>query len=287
MISESIFMIRGGSFGEEFTLKLVMSLIGLGICLYDWKVNNNRKDYFWVFLVGTIIWSTAELVQQIIGTRVLQRKYLFGLDITNAFWLTIPLQGMSEGAFVAVVGMLFGDRMFDKKNRKYWIGIFVIALIVRLAMALSNGINFNSVNAGDPSVPSRRDIFPPIAVIFIISMCSIAIIWLITTTPPARKRGISMYLVMVIFIAWWTFTEWLTGQRWIELGMINADGSYSNLRRAPPLIEFLALTYDVVVEVSLIYVPFLAIPYWLGLIKTEDIESIYGLNSKNRERIVS
>ena len=55
MIFESIFMIRGGSFGEDFGRKLIMSIIGLLICVYDWKTNDKRKDYFWVFIVGTII----------------------------------------------------------------------------------------------------------------------------------------------------------------------------------------------------------------------------------------
>lgn len=98
-------------------------------------------------------------------------------------------------------------------------------------------------------------------------MCTIAIVWYVTTDSEARKRGLMMYVMMVIFIAWWTFLEWLTGQRWIEVGVVNSDGTYSNLRRAPPLIEFGALAFDFVIEVSLIYVPFLAIPYWLKLIK--------------------
>ena len=75
-----------------------------------------------------------------------------------------------------------------------------------------------------------------------------------------------MYFIMAIFIGFWTLSEWLVGQRWIEVGTI-INGSYSNLRRAEPLIEFLALAYDSMVEVSLIYVPFIAIPYWLKLIK--------------------
>jgi hypothetical protein len=111
--------------------------------------------------------------------------------------------------------------------------------------------------------------FPLSAIIFIVFMCVIAIIWLITTTPRARKRGIYMYFVMASFIAWWNLLEWLTGQRFIEIGTLNSDGTYTNLSRAPPFIEFLAIAYDALIEVSLIYVPFLAIPYWLNLIEKE------------------
>ena len=135
---------------------------------------------------------------------------------------------------------------------------------------LRNGINFASVNAGDLSIPSRRDMFPLMANIFIAIMCALAIIWLIKADSDTRKRGLMMYFIMAGFIAWWTLMEWLAGQRWIEVGTINSDGSYSNLRRADVLIEFLALTYDYMIEVSFLYVPFISIPYWLKLIKAEE-----------------
>ncbi|MBD3212853.1 MAG: hypothetical protein GF311_09615 [Candidatus Lokiarchaeota archaeon] len=266
MLLESIFMIRGGSFGEDFGSKFIMAIIALILCLYDYKTNDQRKDYIWVFLVGTIIWSAAELALQLGGTRALQEKSFFGIDVTNTLWLTIPLQGMSEGAFVAVLGVFVGDRLLNKDKRKE--GIIVLVIFVAwVSRTLLMGINFNNINAGDLSIPSRREMFPLTANIFIAIMSAIAILWLITTDPESRKRGLMMYIIMTGFIAWWTFTEWLTGQRWIEVGTINADGSYSNLRRAPPLIEFGALAYDFLIEVSLIYVPFLSIPYWFKLIK--------------------
>jgi len=79
-------MIREGSFGEDFGLKLIISIIGLLICIYDWRTNDKRKHYFWVFITGTIIWSFAELVLQMADIRVLHEKDLFGIDVTNALW---------------------------------------------------------------------------------------------------------------------------------------------------------------------------------------------------------
>ena len=134
---------------------------------------------------------------------------------------------------------------------------------------LRYGINFDSVPVGELSIPSRRDMKSLPATIAILIMSGIAIAWLILTDPETRRRGLAMYLVMAGFIAWWTLMEWLAGQRWIEVGTI-MDGTYTNLRRADPIIEFLALAYDYMVEVSLIYVPFLTIPHVLGLIKPED-----------------
>ncbi|MHA2295630.1 MAG: hypothetical protein ACXAEU_26635 [Candidatus Hodarchaeales archaeon] len=78
-----------------------------------------------------------------------------------------------------------------------------------------------------------------------------------------------MISVMLIMISCWTMMEWLSGQRWIEVGIINMDGNYSNLQRAGLFVELIALTYDVTIEIVLAYVPFLAIPYLLGLIKSD------------------
>ena len=56
----------------------------------------------------------------------------------------------------------------------------------------------------------------------------------------------------------------------IEIGIKNMDGTYSNLRRASPVIEFLVAIFNAFVEIALIYMPFLAIPYLFGLIKSID-----------------
>ena len=74
--------------------------------------------------------------------------------------------------------------------------------------------------------------------------------------------------ILIIGGAWISFNVF-AGQKWIEIGTANPDGTYSNLRRAPLLIEILVIMYDIVFEIALIFLPFLAIPYMLGLIKQE------------------
>ena len=273
MLFESILMIRGGFFGYEFGLKLIIAIFAVFLCYYDWRTNNRRLDYFWVFLTGTIIWSIAELLLQLLGTRVLQEKYLFGIDITNYLWLTIPLQAMSEGAFVAVFGVFVGDRLMLEEKRKEGLSILIAYISVRYIIfyivLFSMGYNYANVKIGDPNIPSRRDMFTLGSIIFLSILIAPGIYWFIKTDQTSRKRGLYMFYVMIFTITIWTILEWLTGQRWIEIGIHNPDGTYSNLQRAPPLIEFLALAYDVIVEIVLAYVPFLAIPYLLGLIKSE------------------
>ncbi len=268
MIYESIFMIRGGAFGEDFGAKFIMGLLALAACIYDWR-KNERLDYIWVYIFATLIWAGAEILLQFSGTRVFQEKNLFGIDVSNALLFTATLQGMSEAALVAIIGIFFGDRILKQETRKKWVIIFIIFLTGFIWLYLRNGINFASIPVGDLSIPSRRDMFPVTANIFIAIMCIVAVIWLIRSDSKIRQRGLLMYFIMVLFIAWWTLMEWLSGQRWIEVGTITNE-MYSNLRRAEPIIEFLALAYDYMIEVSLIYVPFLAIPYWLKLIKSNE-----------------
>jgi hypothetical protein len=72
-----------------------------------------------------------------------------------------------------------------------------------------------------------------------------------------------MLAVMVIFAAVWTVAEVVANVRWIEVG---APGDYS---LAPPALAFGAFAWDVVAEIGLMYVPFLAIPHIFGAIKTK------------------
>lgn len=273
MLFESIFMIRGGFFGYDFSIKLIITLFAISLCYYDWRKNEKRLDYFWVFLIGTLIWSLAEFLLQLVGIRELQEKYLFGINITSWFWLTIPLQGMSEGAFVAVLSLFVGDRVLNKEKRKEGLFVFLGYIIIRYGITysilFSIGYNFLDVNVGDLDVPSRRDIFTIPSVIYLAVFITPFIYWFIRTNKQSRKRANFMFSIMFINISLWTILEWLTGQRWIEVGIKTSEGTYLYLTRAPPLIEVLALAYDVIIEIVLMYMPFLAIPYLLGLIKSE------------------
>ncbi len=65
-----------------------------------------------------------------------------------------------------------------------------------------------------------------------------------------------MFALMIIFGACWTLGEWATGTRWIEVG---TPDTYVH---APPLVEFFALTCDVVVEIAFAYMPFFIFPVW-------------------------
>ncbi|MHA1147352.1 MAG: hypothetical protein ACTSR8_03820 [Promethearchaeota archaeon] len=264
MFLESIFITRGGFWGEEYDFKLLFAIVAIAICIIDWKWHD-RNDYFWVFLTGFIFWSLVELILQISGIRDMPNRYLFGTKIP--IWLSIPLQGLSEGVSVGVMGLFITDLYINKETRKYSFLTLVIVIISIFLVMFSHGIY--EPNVGGTDVPSRRDVFP-IWELLIIILIAPAIYWFIKIDPPTRKRGFYMFFTMFVLGCIWYLAYWTSGQRWVEIGIKNPDGTYSNLRRANPMIEFLVIVYNALIEIALIYMPFLAIPYLLGLIKQED-----------------
>ena len=141
--------------------------------------------------------------------------------------------------------------------------VFIIVVIGMGLVMFSHGIYTPNVGG---EVPSRREVFPLWSLLILV-LVSPAIYWFIKTDNESRTRGIYMFIIMFILGCIWYLFYWLSGQRWVEIGTKNPDGTYSNLRRADPLIEFSVIIYNAAVEIALIYMPFLAIPYLLGLIK--------------------
>ncbi len=260
MLLESIFIVRGGFWGEEYDFKLLFAIVAIFICIIDWKLKD-RKDYFWVLLIGFIFWSSVELLLQIIGVRDMPNRYLFGMEIP--MWLSIPFQGLSEGVLVSIMSLFIADFYIDKETRKFSLITFAIVVVLITLVMFSHGIYTPNVG-GD--VPSRREVFP-IWELLIIVFIAPSIYWLYTAEKEVRRRGIYMFIIMFILGCIWYLVYWLSGQRWVEIGTKNPNGTYSNLRRAPPMLELMVILYNASVELALIYLPFLAIPYLLGLIK--------------------
>lgn len=271
MIYEHIFQVRGGEgvgpFNTNFNVKLIFLIITLSIVIYD-CYTQKRKDYYAVLNTGTIIWSIVELTMQLAGIREFQAAYLFGWELP--IYLQIPFQGLVEGAMVAVVCLFVGDRIVgnkeNKKKRYGWILLFALIMVYIVVDALDQGIQTPAVGGEvGVDITSRRAMTSPTAIIFLSCMVAIDIVFYIKTkksAPALRKRVVIMTWLMIIFGAVWTISEVIAGTRWIEIG------TFTNSVRATPLIEFIFLSYDVVIEIALAYVPFIAIPYFLGDIDT-------------------
>jgi hypothetical protein len=210
----------------------------------DWK-KNKRKDYFYVFLIGTIIWFSVEFSVQSLGIRVTD-AYMYGLHLP--IFVAALLRGAAEGGFIILFGLFFADRM----NRK-WITVFLILCGVTLYITLSAQQNMPPTG----EVASRRDLLNTGGLVYMSMMILFDIFWLAKAKIKVRNRALPALLVMIIFTGIWTLGEYLAKTRWIELG--------SSL--APGYLQFLGLSYDVIVEIGLAYLPFLGLAYLFGLIK--------------------
>ncbi|MBD3351086.1 MAG: hypothetical protein GF364_06335 [Candidatus Lokiarchaeota archaeon] len=270
-------MIRGGSgtgpFNTDYNVKLFFFIITLLMVIWEFK-KNNKREYIGLLITGALMWGLAELFLQLSKTRDFIPVSLFGVDLP--FIIQICIQGVVEGAFVAIFCMFFSDRIIfieykkedDGKNKRRLFSIvFIILMGLLIIDALKYGIQTPDYG-GD--VPSRRSMFEPIPLTFLAIMVVIDLIFLIRASSYYKKKGLYMTLLMIVFGAVWTIGEYIAGTRWIEIGIEGATN------HAPPLVEFLALAFDIIIEIALAYLPFLAIPYFLVYHKPE---IIFGLSS--------
>jgi len=264
-MADGIFIIRGGFFGGEFTHKLLYIIFGLILCIYDWK-KNKRKDYFWIFIFGTMLYVGSEIMLYFFGGRIMQEKILLGIDITSMPWLWIPLLAIGDVVMLAVIALFFADRLRNSETRKKWGILFVIWIFCRdilpYIILFSLGQTFFNISIGDPLIYSRRNMIEIGTLISLSILIVLAIIWLARTNKESRKRGLYMFGVMLILMTAWSFGEWFAGQRWIEIGP--EEGPWTI---APPFLQFVMFLYDIIVEMGLFTLCFLAIPSSLKLIK--------------------
>jgi hypothetical protein len=259
MLQIAIYMIRNGNFGSAFEIKLYITIGAVFICLFDF-ITRHRKDYFYIFSIGTIIWGTIEFLVQITGIRVIEQAYLFNLPIPT--FIAAILRGTSEGSAIAVMGIAFGDRVQEKSKKnieklEVWLVFIAMILIVVIRSILQS----QPVKTIGAEVLSRRDVFTPSALIVLAFLVGLGIIWLVKTDSHNRRRGYFMLLMMILFSTAWTIAEVYANTRWIEWDIGNG------LERAPPIIENLTLIYDIMIEIAFCYLPYLGLPYWFGWIK--------------------
>lgn len=256
-----VYMIRSGEFGTDFGAKLVMALLAVTLAGWDlWR--HRRLDYLWVLLLGTVTWTGVELIMQAQGTRVMREGALLGIPLPHA--AKTLLQGMAEGAAIAVGGVFIGDRLLRRPTRlAAALGLAGFCLWAVLA-TLRQGGGPLAADAVDPA--SRRDIFTPQALAFLGTMVAISVIawW---RRPALRRRLAAMTLVMLVFATLWTLAEVAAGTRGIQVPGPGGRGTVA----APDAVAVAALAYDVVVEITLAYVPFFAVPALLGRLRPEPL----------------
>lgn len=261
MMSDGVFMIRNGAMGTNYEMKLIISIVALLICIYDWY-EHKRYDYLWVYVFGTIIWTSIEFFLQTTDSRDIVQATLFGINI-SPFTASL-LRGTMEGTFPAVAGIFFADRFQDKKQRKIFLIIGILLLMIFFILTLLQAKPYKDIG-GD--VDSEREMFTPFSLILLNFIFIFNIIWLWKrATPEQRRRVFLMFIVMFLITAVFNIGEYLANTRCIQ---IKSNGNYY---QTDPLLEFIALhIYNNIFEFASFYVLFIIIPYELRLIKKTDL----------------
>lgn len=252
---DPVYLVRDYAFGRDFTPKFFTAVAA--ILLVFWDMGRQRRtDYLWVFLFGTVIWSSAEAFLNVQGVRDMPDREMFGQPI--ALSTSYLIQGMSEGAFVAVVGLFLGDRWLCRATRvRSAIAAVVIIALITLATLRSSRRLEGFGDAG-----SRRDVFNESALLALGFLVVLGILFYLRY-PIWRARTMAMFVMMVVVAAGWTVGQVAVEGRWVELPG-DTPGTFV---AAGPLTSLLVLAFDVVVEIALAYVPFLGLPVMLRLIR--------------------
>lgn len=250
---DSIYIIRDAAFGRDFTPKLVMALVAIALALWDWR-RQRRTDYLWVLLFGTVILALAEAGLKLEGIRNMPERVLLGSPLPD--WGSYVLQGLSEGALVAVLGLFVGDRWLADRRKGTILGAVVLALVVLSTIRAKGRI------AGVGEAASRRDMLDPKALVFLLLIAVVCAVF-VWRYPAWRPRAGAMFVVMVAVAGVWTVAQTAIHGRWVEVDG-PAPGTFVH---ASGLVSIVALTFDVVVEIALAYLPYLALPVMLGLLR--------------------
>lgn len=254
-IIEPLYLVRDYAFGRDFTPKFFTALAALAIVIWD-IVRQRRWDYLWVFLFGTVIWSGAEAFLNFQGVRDMPDREMFGEPISLP--TSYVIQGMSEGAFVAVVGLFLGDRWLCQQTRKTSIiAAGVVVILIAVATLRSSRRIEGFGDAG-----SRRNVLDESALIALGVLVLIGVVFYLRW-PQWRPRAVAMFLMMLIVATGWTIAQVAVQGRWVEVPG-DAPGTFA---AAGPVISLLVLAFDIVVEIALAYVPFFALPVMFHLIR--------------------
>jgi hypothetical protein len=250
-MSTLVYLIRNGQFAEDYGFKLILTLIALVVCI-TLTVLRKKYDYLAVFFTGIIIWSLFEIIMTAVGVRYIVDGYLFKPSLNLHWILASILRGSSEGAVVAIVGIIFGDYIPRKKTWKFALPAGVLLIGYFMFRTLRNSLAIRDVGG---AVSSRREVFAWPSILFFAIFVIFTVVWFILSKDSQlRKRALSMFVTILIFATLWAVSQYFANTRWIE---IDTGGGYVE---ASPIITVLVFAWDLIIEVALCYVAFFTIP---------------------------
>jgi hypothetical protein len=242
---DALFVTRAFRYGSSFGPQCWLVLVALVLAGWD-SYRHRRRDYCWILLVGMATWTAVELGLQLSGIRVMPEHTLLGVSLP--LLVSIPIQGAAEGGALALIGLFVGDRLLNRDTRP----LAALALLIVCAIVV-----VPVIQPGDTvrEVTSRRNLLAVPSVLFCTFLVGVDVVfWM--RWPCFRRRAAAMFAALMAIGTSWTIAAYASGGRWIEVGG-SASGTYLH---ASPALQVVGLSYDVIVEFALAYVPFLAVP---------------------------
>jgi hypothetical protein len=247
----SVFVVRAFRSGTSFAPQLALAVAAIVLAAWD-SAARRRWDCPCVLLFGAATWTAVELTLHAAGMRVMPLRTLFGERLPLS--ATVLLQGIAEGGAIAAIGLFLGDRLLDRTTR--WMAALGLAALCALVVLLA-------ASSGDAGreVTSRRNLLAIPSILFCGCLLALDVLFVVRW-PTWRPRAAAMFSVLVVLGTVWTIRTFAAGGRWIEL-----EGTVPNVfERAGSLGQVCGLGYDIVVEIAVAYVAFLALPAMCGWI---------------------
>jgi len=236
----------------NFNLKFFLVIALIGIILYDWR-QNKRLDYLLLAILcaaGTPI----EGYVQLSGRRVIQTSTLFGWQMP--FLLQLTIQSLADSSFDVVLMLFFADRLIEKETRRNASIGFIVVSVIWLGILMSSG--FVSPDYGG-DVASRRVISGTGELAVVLTVTIFVLQFFLTEdrflfsdiSYEEKHRGWYLFGLLIVYGAIGTVGMYVTGQRWIEIGVVG------DTVHASWIVETLGLVYNFTFEYASTYM----VPY--------------------------
>jgi len=182
------------------------------------------------------------------------------------YFLQLTIQSLADSSFDVVLMLFFADRMLKKKTRKNAVLGFVLVTVLWLAILFSKG--FQTPNYGG-EVASRRVISGTGELAVVLTVTFIVLLFfftenkylLATPSDEDKRRGLYLLYLLILYGAIGTIGMYLSGQRWIEIGILGST------QHAPLLVELAGFTFNFTFEYSFTYTLSYTVAVGLKLIR--------------------
>lgn len=231
LFKKNYYILRFSNFARSGNIKLIYTIISLLMCYSSF-------EYFLLYCISTIIWSFIEFILQKLGIRKMSTMFLSW----NNIYFNVPnpfnylLQGSMESGFIITFGIYFSD--YPKYKFLSLLLIFLHTL-------------FLSYNQETNIIHSKRLVNSEFPILFLLTLTFIDMYCIYISK---NLRGLMILYNMILIGSIWTISHVIMKTRRVVTDR-NIECSSLEI--------FNILTFDVIIEMSVMYIPFYFITQYL------------------------